>query len=123
MLQMFETKPRVRDNFDFYGTQVNSLKSGICALVRPYCSMHLKLTTMAASFETFLRARALLSWLKHTRLDLAYITNWTFEVFQKTSIIGSIMVLNNEIKQVKLSKPTYFSFHQLEFNSLNFSFH
>lgn len=84
MLKRLESKPRIYDNFTFFGSYVETRKSGELLLSQRGYTQNLRLNSMDISFETFRRQRAIFSWATHTRPDLVCYANRASQVTSST---------------------------------------
>lgn len=74
-LKMFESKPRLYDRFDFFGAQIDTSNGAVLFLTQSYYINSLDVLPISATFADFRRARALFSWILHSRPDVAIIAN------------------------------------------------
>lgn len=118
-LKHFESKPRTWDDFDFYGTQVNTTVDNVLTLSQPYYTRHLKATALDADFSTFRRDRALLTWLTHTRPDLSCIASRAAQVSEKTFSTAKIKELNKGVRLAKSKSNTMLKYRKLHEDSIH----
>ena len=75
-LSTFESSPRIYRNFEFFGIECRQTVDGVCSLSQKQYITKIAPLPLDASFAQFRSARACLSWITHTRPDIAYIVNW-----------------------------------------------
>lgn len=74
-LKLFESKPWVYDEFDFLGAHIETTENAVLSLTKSYYINSLEPLSNSANFVDFRRARALFSWILHSRPDVAIIAN------------------------------------------------
>lgn len=106
-LAKFESKVRVYDSFDFYGTQINSDEDGALQVSQRYYINpdinNLDYIDNGADFEEYRRHRALFSWLANTRHDNVCVENKAAQVTLQTFSTARKKELNVAIKKVNLT--------------------
>lgn len=117
-LQRFESKPRVYDDFDFFGTQIRTIAPGKFSMTQRNYSNNLSFVDLGCTFEEFRRHRALFSWMTHTRPDISCYANRACQVSQKTFCKGKIRELNKGIKIVKNTADQGLTFEPLDKQSI-----
>lgn len=96
-IQKFNSKPRVNGNFDLYGMQINTMKKEKFSISQPYYIRTLNAMPVDATFERFSRDPALLSWLTHTRPDLACYANRASQASEETFVPAKVRELNQGV--------------------------
>lgn len=74
-LNLFESKPRIYDRFDFFGSQIRTLHDGTMKMSQRYYARALKPMNAKGTFEEFRRERAIFLWLANTRPDVSSYAN------------------------------------------------
>lgn len=82
--EMFESKPRVYDSFDVFGSQIRTKPTGTFEVTQQYYIGNLSHLESGTSFDDFRKHRALLSWITYTRLDLQCRCNKLAQVTERT---------------------------------------
>lgn len=100
-LSKFNSKPRIYDSFDFYGTQLATIEKGSFHLSQKRYAKNIAYVEKNCSFEEYRRHRALFSWMFHTRSEVACHANKAAQVTEKTFSSEKILELNNEIHKIK----------------------
>lgn len=100
-LTRFESKPRVYDKSDFFGAPIDTTKDAVLSLTQTCYFINLQLLSNSATFANYRRARALFSWILHSRSDVAVTANLAAQVPEKTFGPSNIKVLNDSVKYAK----------------------
>lgn len=100
-LNLFESKPCVYGNFDFFGTKISTTKMGEFFIGQKYNVYNLTNFPDTPSFEDFHRYRALVTWIGHTRPDLMCHAKRASQVSEKTFAKEKTLELNCAIKRAK----------------------
>lgn len=117
-LTRFDSKPRLYDTFDFFGSQVATLDDKSISLGQPYFARNLTQSSTDIAFEEFRRCRALFSWLGNTRPDIAFAANKAAQVSEKTFCRDKVRALNRAINSVQKSKTQILRYAPLDHHSL-----
>lgn len=118
-LKVFESKPRVYDQFDFFGAQIRTLHDGMMSMSQRYYARTLRVVDKKATFEEFRRARALFSWLTNSRPDISCVANRAAQVTERTFCTDKIRELNRGIKKVLDTVDVGLKYGRLDFDSLH----
>lgn len=108
--QIFKSKPRQFDNFAFFECQIFTIRPRMFALSQTNYVSALESSLACSSFASFRRTRALLTWIIHSRLEAACISNKfaqvTEEHFRKKHVADFIRVIR-EAKEQPEKELTY----------------
>ena len=111
------SSPRIYDKFEFFGIQCEQTDEGSCSLTQHKYIQKLLPLPQDASFPHFRTARACLSWVTHTRPDIAFIVNWFARKTEKQWQDNHLPIIKRFNKVVKFVKST--STVQLRFKKLD----
>lgn len=117
-LKKFDSKPRVYDNFDFFGTQIKT-EQGNFFVGQEYYTRNMSSVPSNATFADFRRHRALFSWINNTRPDLVCYSNRAAQVTEKTFGKDKINELNRGIKEAKSRELKSLRYPPLELESVH----
>lgn len=118
-LDLFDTKARVNDSFDFFGAQIKSNPDGSTEMTQQYYARSLKVISTEVSYEDFRRERALFSWITNTRPDVACIANKSAQVTEKTHGADKVKELNQGIRVILKSTDVGLRFSRLNLDELH----
>lgn len=102
-LARFESKPRLYDSFDFFGTQIETFMDGFLYAGQPYYAKNFTLATNDTSYECFRSMQALFSWMSHTRPDPTIYTNRAAQITENTFGPDKIRKLQKGIGMLNLN--------------------
>ena len=120
-LDKFETKPRVRDDFQFIGVSVWTLLGPprSFTLDQKVYIDNLSRLSLSVNYEEFVRARAAFAWVAHGRPDLCCSINRAAKVTEALFSEKHVKEINKAIKHAKSTKEMVLSYKPLELESLN----
>lgn len=99
-LHKFESKPRTYDNFDFHGAKIETIGNADFSFDQRYYTSGLSTLPLDSSFDESRRVRAF-SWLVHSHLEVACLTNKAAQVTPHAFSTDKVKELNAGIAQVK----------------------
>lgn len=100
-LEKFDSKPRVYDDFAFFGSDVSTSAPGSFLLSQSRYAKRLSFIEKGCTYVQFRRHRAMLSWLCNTRPDLCCIINRAAQVTADTMCSEKVSEFNKAIKLAK----------------------
>lgn len=118
-LNVFDSKPRVNDHFDFFGAQVDTLDDGTIHMTQRYYARSLKPANIGGTYEEFRRERALFSWMTNTRPDVACVANKAAQVTEKTHGSDKVRELNKGIRIILRSTDIGLKYGKLKKSELH----
>lgn len=83
-LKRFDSKPRVFDHFEFFGSTITTTAPGEFLLSQKRYAGRLSFVAKDCEYAAFRRYRAMLSWLSNTRPDLCCMINRAAQVTNDT---------------------------------------
>lgn len=113
-IKRLDCKPRVYDNFDFFGSQNKTMDDGSFSMSQEYYAKNLNIVSLDVTFDEFRKHRALFSWIIHTRPDVACYANRASQVTEKSFGKDKIRELNQGIKTIKRSLTTHMKFSDFD---------
>ena len=118
MLKRFDSKPRVWDNFEFFGMQIKTLAPSSFSIGQESYTKQLQIVPSDASFEFLRSFRARFAWISHTRPEMAGSINKAVQVTPKTFGKDKISQINKAIKRLKDTASISLIYGRLEKKSL-----
>lgn len=118
ILDRFESRERVYDEFDFFGQHVKMVTPEIYEVMQKSHIDMLDLFPVNGTFESFRSVRSTLSWICITRPDICYAINRAAQVIAGNMCNKDIAKMNAAIRKVKGTPNYSLTFISLELNSL-----
>lgn len=116
-LSIFDSKPRVYDSFDFFGTQLVTLKSRYFHVSQKYYATTINFVEKGSSFGECRRRRALFSWLCHICPDIACYAQKATQVTEKKFSSEKILELKKGIQMINSSVRLGLTFKPIDLKS------
>ena len=118
-LKKFDSKERVWDNFEFFGTSIQSYADGSFSVTQQEYTKKLKPIPQEASFACFRSYRSVLAWIGCTRPDALCAINKAAPVTEKTFGTEKLKSFNRTVKHLKGTHSRCFPFSPLKKDFLN----
>lgn len=113
----FESKPTEFDNFRFAGVYVKKISEGYMIHQESSIS-RLKLLDPGCTFQEFRSARARLTWMQHTRPEIAAIVNFLSQCIADT-YKEKIKLYNGTVKELQLDPSRGLKMKKLDLQTLH----
>lgn len=120
-LKRFDSKPRVYDNFDFFGTVNKKTKRGEFAVTQERHDRRISKAARDCTFQEFRKLRASLSWLANTPPELCCLINRAAQVTRETFSKEKIKEFNKAVKIANRRAVSGLTSSALESSSLRFN--
>ena len=118
-LKKFDSKERVWDNFEFFGTSIKPHADGSFSVAQKEYVEKLKPIPMDASFSRFRSYRSVLAWIGYTRPDALCAINKAAQVTEKTFGTEKLKAYNCVIKRLKETDSRCLTFYPLKKDSFH----
>jgi hypothetical protein len=96
-----DSRERQFNNFTFAGVDINTEDDGQFALSQTVCIRILVVLPDEATFPEFRSMRAKLSWLTHTRPQIAHFVNTAAQVTEDKFDLSHVKSMNSATKALK----------------------
>jgi Reverse transcriptase (RNA-dependent DNA polymerase) len=116
--QKFNSRERQFDHFTFAGVDISTEDDGQFALSQTVYIRKLVVLPEEAIFPEFRSMRAKLSWLTHTRPEIAHFVNSAAQVTEETFDLSHVKLMNSTIKALKKTAERKLLYQNLELKSL-----
>lgn len=116
-LQRFDSKPRVWDNLEFLGVSLRTIPGGVRSFSldqKDYISL-LHALPRKAPFDSFVRARACLAWLTHSRPNLCCAINRAAQVTERSYNDRHVSELNKAMRYASETANLVLSYGRLDY--------
>lgn len=118
-LEKFDSKPRVFDNFSFFGTQIKTVGHCDFMLTQEHYAKAMAEIAKDADMSAFRRARAMLAWLLHSRPEYACVVNRSAQVTERSLTPKHIRDLNLAIRDARKNPQRGLRYQPLQLDSLH----
>ena len=118
-LKRFDSKKRVWDNIEFFGTSIQTEDGGLFSITQEQYIKRLKPIPMDASFQSFRSFRSVLAWIGYTRPDVLCAINKAAQVTEKTFGNDKIKSFNSTIERLQGTSNWCLKFSPLQKDTLH----
>lgn len=119
-LKRIESKPRVYDSFDYFGTHIQTIAPQNFSVGQPYYAKHMTFLPKDTSFDEFRKHRVIYSWPTNTKADVAFCANRAAQVSNQTFSKEKVNELNRGIKRMQQNVSKALLYPKLILSSLQF---
>lgn len=118
-IEHLERKPRVFDNFEFYGAQISTMSPHKLNFAKRFYSSNILTLPLDSILEDFRLTRAFFLWLMHTCPNATCLVNKAAQMTPSTFSCDEVKKQNEGIRQVSVTQKRGLIFKSLNTDLVN----